>query len=220
MNFKALFDFLNDLSSNNNKIWFDENRSKYEILKVEFQSIVGKLISSIGEFDSEIRTLEVKNCVFRINKDVRFSKDKAPYKTNFGTYFAKGGKKSIYGGYYLHLEPNKSFLATGVWMPLPENLKSIRQEIDYNFDNFQEIMAKPNFLKYFNNLPLQKTKNVPKGYENSNPAAEYLKNKSFILSINLEDSVFDENFIKNITKKCLEFKPFLDFINHAIENEK
>jgi uncharacterized protein (TIGR02453 family) len=125
--------FLQSLQKNNNKPWFDENRKKYESAKENFAEFVEALINGIAAFDPTIQNLTAKNCMFRINRDVRFSKDKSPYKTNMGASISKGGKKINLAGYYFHCEPGKSFAAGGFYMPMAPELAKIRQEIDYNF---------------------------------------------------------------------------------------
>ncbi|MEO6329933.1 MAG: DUF2461 domain-containing protein, partial [Ginsengibacter sp.] len=133
--------FLKTLAKNNNKIWFDEHRSNYLAAKSDYENFVSALIKKVGNFDLDIKELQPKECTFRINRDIRFSKDKTPYKTNMGASLNRGGKKSIYAGYYFHLEPgNKSFAGGGLWMPVAPELKKVRQEVDYNFDEFTDIL--------------------------------------------------------------------------------
>lgn len=217
MDFKLLFLFLSELSQNNNKEWFDANRNRYEIIKKEMLKMAAQWIAEISTFDTSIQDIQPKNCVFRINRDVRFAKDKSPYKTNLGIYIAKGGKKSFFGGYYLHLSPQECFLASGVWMPMPPQLQAIRQEIDYKFADFDKIMNQNNLKNYLNSDITQKVAGAPKGYEKSNPAIEYLKFKSFVLLKKIDISeCYQSDFLINIANQCKEFKPFLDFINHAV----
>ena len=130
--------FLKDLKKNNTKEWFDANRKIYESAKQNFEALVQTVITQHGEKDEEIIALKPKDCMFRINRDVRFSKDKSPYKTNFGAFINRGGKKSIYAGYYFHCEPGENFVGGGLWMPMPDALKKVRQEIDYCFDEFSK----------------------------------------------------------------------------------
>ncbi len=129
----------------------------------------------ISAFDNDIKDLQAKNCTFRINRDIRFSKDKTPYKTNMGASFNRGGKKSIFAGYYFHLEPGgKSFVGGGLWMPEPIALKKLRQEIDYCFPEFQKIINNQLFKKQYNSLEMsegQMLVNVPKGYDKENPCS-------------------------------------------------
>ena len=141
--------FLKDLNKNNNKPWFDAHRPQYEIAKRDFYTLVEKLIPAIAKFDESIGLLLVKQCVFRINRDVRFSKNKAPYKSNMACYFNQAGKNGLGGGYYLHIEPGKSFAAGGIWVPEPTVLAGIRQEIDYNFSDWKKIIENKKFKKIF-----------------------------------------------------------------------
>ncbi len=124
--------FLKSLKKNNNKIWFDKNREKYDAAKDDFEHFVQSLLQKMIAFDPDMKELEAKKCMFRINRDIRFSKDKTPYKINIAASFNKGGKKSINAGYYFHLQPGgNSFVGGGLWMPNVPELKKLRQEIDY-----------------------------------------------------------------------------------------
>ena len=130
--------FLKDLSKNNNKPWFDAHRKQYEDAKTDFANFVQSVIDRHGKKDKGIAHLKAKDCTFRINRDVRFSKDKSPYKNNMGAYMNPEGKKSILGGYYFHCQPGQSFVGGGLWMPMPAELSKVRQEIDYNLDAFKK----------------------------------------------------------------------------------
>jgi uncharacterized protein (TIGR02453 family) len=141
--------FLKSLSDNNNRPWFEANRGRYENAKEDFQNLVQSLIKGIGKFDPDIAQLEVKNCVFRQYRDVRFAKDKRPYKNNMGAYFNIGGKKINTAGYYLHVEPGKSFVAGGLYEPEAPMLAKVRQEIDYNLEDWKKILSNKTFQKYF-----------------------------------------------------------------------
>ena len=212
--------FLKDLKKNNNKPWFDEHRKQYETARSDFQSFVESLINAIAKFDAPVGRLSVKECLFRINRDVRFSKDKSPYKSNMAGYFNKGGKKSNGAGYYVHIEPGRSFAAGGMWMPLPPDLAKIRQEIDYSFDEWKKITGNSSFKKLFSEGV--KSEDVlirpPKGYDENNRAIEYLKMKSFIVSRSFTDSeVQDKAFLRNVATTFQGMKPLVDFLNKAIE---
>ncbi|HEY0608850.1 MAG TPA: DUF2461 domain-containing protein, partial [Chitinophaga sp.] len=172
--------FLKNLSKNNSKEWFDAQKPAYQDAKADFESIVQQLIDGLSRQDAEVADLQVKDCVFRIYKDVRFSKDKTPYKTNMGAAFSPGGRKSPRPGYYFHLEPGgKSFAGGGLWMPDVPVLKKSRQEIDYNFAEFQQLISNKDFIKYFGKIEGEALKTVPQGYQPDNPAIAYLKLKSF-----------------------------------------
>ena len=145
--------FLKDLKKHNNKPWFDANRKIYEAAKADYLNFIQKVIDSHGKNDPEIRNIVAKDCLFRINRDVRFSKDKSPYKTNFGASINKGGKQSVStAGYYFHLQPGESFTGGGIWMPEKENLQKIRQEVDYNLDDFKKIISGKKFKTVFGEL--------------------------------------------------------------------
>ncbi|MGZ5134058.1 MAG: DUF2461 domain-containing protein, partial [Flavitalea sp.] len=128
--------FLKGLAKNNDKSWFESHRKQYEQAKQDFEGFIKIILEKHCKKDEDLKDLEAKKCTFRINRDIRFSKDKSPYKSNFGASMDRGGKKSIYAGYYFHLEPGKSFAGGGLWMPMAPEMKKVRQEIDYCFDEF------------------------------------------------------------------------------------
>jgi uncharacterized protein (TIGR02453 family) len=213
--------FLKNLKKNNSKDWFDANRSKYESAKQDVEEFAAAIIKSLSKIDEGIAHLQPKDCMFRINRDVRFSKDKSPYKTNMGVYFSKGGKKGNQAGYYFHVEPGASFVAGGLWMPMPEDLKKVRQEIDYNWDEFKKIVQEKKFRTAFGNLernPEFELSRPPKGYDDDNPAIEYLKLKSLIASSRISDKeLTSRNLIKSAVSRFVTMKPLIDFLNRAVE---
>ena len=211
--------FLKDLKKNNNKIWFDEHREQYNAAKADFLLLAEQLIKGITGFDKPIGNLEAKNCTFRINRDVRFSKNKDPYKSNIAAYFNKDGKKGIGSGYYLHIEPGKTFAAGGIWMPEPAILAGIRQEIDYSFAEWKKIITDKSFVKIFTEgIKGEALTRPPKGYDENNPAIEYLKMKSFIISHPFSDAqVQSKTFAKDVTKVFYSMKPLIDFLNTALQ---
>jgi len=211
--------FLKDLKKNNNKPWFDKNRKQYEMVKEDFILLVEKVIKGMGSFDNSIANLEAKQCIFRINRDVRFSKNKDPYKNNMAAYFNKDGKKGLGSGYYLHIEPGKSFVAGGIWQPEPAVLSGIRQEIDYNFDGWQKIVENKGFKKMFpEGLKGDVLARPPKNYNETNPAIQYIKMKNFIVTGPFNDTeIQSKDFVKNIVKTFQAMKPLIDFLNTAIE---
>ena len=212
--------FLKELKKNNNKPWFDENRKQYELAKADFYLVVDKLIEGIAKFDEPIGALKAKDCAFRINRDVRFSKDKSPYKTNMGASITQGGKKINGAGYYFHCEPGQSFAAGGFYMPEAPQLAKIRQEIDYSFDEWKNIVENKTFKKYFTEgvEGIETLSRPPKGYDENNPAIKFLKMKGFIISRSFTDTEMqDKNSIKEITKTFEAMKPIIDFLNKATE---
>ncbi|ATL46390.1 TIGR02453 family protein [Chitinophaga caeni] len=211
--------FLKDIKKNNNKPWFDSHKDAYIAAKEDFDNLVLQLIQGLGKIDTDLGNLVAKDCTFRIYKDVRFSKDKIPYKTNMGAYFSKGGKKSAYAGYYFQFEPGgNSFLAGGLWMPEAPVLKKVRQEIDYNFEEFQKIVGNKSFIKQFGTVSGDALKNAPQGYSMDNPAIEYLKLKSFIASCQVPDTMLTQpTLARELLKTFAAMQSFVDFLNTALD---
>lgn len=216
----ATIKFLSSLKKNNNKPWFDEHRKDYEKAKADFYDLTEQLIHALATSDASISHLAVKDCVFRINRDVRFSKDKTPYKSNMACYFNKAGKKGNGAGYYLHIEPGNSMIAGGLWMPEGPILAKIRQEVDYNFSEWKKITGTTHFKKTFVNGVESSDKLVrpPKGYDDTNPAIEYLKMKSFIVKKPLQDiDLQRKDLVTLVTKTFNSLTPFINFLNMAID---
>lgn len=210
--------FLKQLSKNNNKAWFDEHRSDYEAAKADFARFIQQVIDQHGRSDSSIRNIVAKDCLFRINRDVRFSKNKAPYKTNMGASINKSGKKAEHSaGYYFHFEPGASFVGGGIWMPPADTLRKIRQEIDYNLKEFTGILGNRAFKSVYGKLDDSaefKLSRVPRGYEPDNPAAEYLKYKSYLATLPLSDEeLTSKNLVAKVCKAFAALQPLLDFLN-------
>lgn len=208
------FDFLKKLTKNNNREWFTENKSLYTEAQANVISFLDELIREMAGFDEELSKLDGKKSLFRIYRDTRFSKDKIPYKTNFGASLGMG-KGSQKGGYYLHIEPGKSFIAGGIYMPESTVLKEVRNEISLYGEDFLKIINNKDFKKYFPKLDQEdQLKKVPQGFEKEDPMGDYLKLKNFIVVYNLKDEeVLDKNAAKNITKIFELIKPFNDFLN-------
>jgi uncharacterized protein (TIGR02453 family) len=211
--------FLKELQKHNNKEWFDAHRPDYEIAKTNFRGFIEELIAEIAKFDPAVKHLEAKNCVFRINRDVRFSANKLPYKNNMGASISPGGKKSYTAGYYLHVEPGASFLAGGMWRPEPVYLNAIRQEIDYNPDEFKKIMNAKSVKNYFGGLSNEdKLKTVPKGYDKTHPQIEFLKHRSFIIVHEVADkTVVSKDFVKYCTTVFKAMHPMNLFLRRACD---
>ncbi len=213
--------FLKDLTKNNNKPWFDKNRPVYEDAKTDFTTFIQAVIDKHGKKDDSIKDLKAKECVFRINRDVRFAKDKSPYKNNFGASINRGGKKSVYAGYYFHCQPGESFVGGGLWMPLPPDLKKVRQEIDYCFAEFNKILAAKKFKAVYGSIhqtdDLRLVK-VPQGFDKDNPAAAYIKLKSFLALKKLTDKDLLSADLAKITLEAFDaLQPLLLFLNRALE---
>ena len=210
--------FLSLLKENNYKEWYHANKPLYEKAKVEFESFVKKLIGLVGEFDKSLGFLEPKDCTFRIFRDIRFSKDKTPYKSNFGAFIARGGRKSVNGGYYFHLEPDNSLLAGGIWMPQPDILKAIRAEIYNNSNEFIEILSSKNFKKFFNGIDNDSVlKTAPKDFPKDWPHINLLKYKSYTVSTPLPPDVLTGiNLLEYTNEVFTEIFPLNTFLNQVV----
>lgn len=213
--------FLKDLAKNNNREWFHENKKRYEAAKKNVLEFTTEFLKNAIEIDPTLVDLEPKKCIFRINRDVRFSKDKSPYKVNMGISFNKGGKKMPTAGYYLNIEPNGTFMGGGNYMVQPEELKKIREEIDYNFAEFQGIITDKAFVDYYGGIEVEEKlslKRPPKGYDADNPAIEYLKWKSFTTVRSYDDKVItSDDFMNECLKGVAALKPLVNFLNRGIE---
>jgi len=216
---KKTYAYLKKLKKNNKKEWFDKNRDEYDEARLEFTSLVEEVIKSISKFDKQVAGLDAKKSLFRINRDVRFSKDKTPYKTNFAADMSPGGKNSMKPGYYISVKPGDTFLAGGSYMPMPDKLAAIRQEIDYNFKDFQKILLQKDFKKYFGGISDEgKLVNVPKGYEKDNPAVDILRNKHFIVFHKVPEKIVQSpKFPKYAADVFKAMYPFLVFLRKAVE---
>jgi uncharacterized protein (TIGR02453 family) len=214
---KDTFHFLELLKPNNNKEWMDANRKMYERAKVDFEDFVTELITGLARMEPLMSELTAKQCIFRLNRDIRFSNDKSPYKSHFGAAFSIGGKKSDHAGFYLHVEPGQSFIGGGCWMPPPAMLKNIRQEIDYDFEAFKNIIEDKDFKKQYPKIEGEQLKKAPQGYDIDNPAIEYLKHKSFTVGHSLKDAtMLAPKGIAEILNSIEIMQPFIDFLNRSI----
>lgn len=215
---QATLQFLKQLKQNNNKEWMDSHRKAYEAAKQNYEVFVGALLDGLALLEPQFGDMQPKQCVFRINRDVRFSEDKSPYKSNFGAHFTIGGKKSPHAGYYFHLEPGSSFVGGGAWMPPADMLKSIRQEIDYDLAAFEQILNNKEFKKRYSQIDGEQLKKAPQGYDPENPAIRYLRYKSFTVGHKVPDKTLtDKTLIKQVLASFEAMKPFIDFLNRAVE---
>lgn len=220
---KNTLQFLDDLKTNNNRDWFLENKKRYEEVKKEYQQLVADLLDVMKPMDPSLEMLEVKNCTFRINRDIRFSKDKTPYKSHLGIWLSSGTKGVNRSGYYIHLEKGSSFIAGGLYCPEAGDLKKMRNEIAYFHDDLEAILEEKNFKKEFKDFDRNEKntlKNPPRGYEKEHPAIEFLKLKSFESSQRIEISeVTKKDFVVTMSKKLIALKPLNDFINRALTSD-
>jgi uncharacterized protein (TIGR02453 family) len=213
--------FLTQLKKNNNKPWFDAHRAQYEAARIDFSNFLQLVIDALQKSDTTLTGITSRECLFRINRDIRFSKDKTPYKSNFGASIKRGGRKSGFAGYYFHCEPGHSFIGGGLWMPDAVQLKNVRQEIDYNWEEFQEILKEKNFKKVYGDIYKGadvSLSTMPKGYEKDNPAAGYLKLKSFIAETKITDEELTKASLHKKTVAAFKaLQPLLNFINRPID---
>jgi len=211
--------FLKAVGKNNNRDWFEKNKQTYLKAKEGFDDFLEGLHKDLVKFDESLASLNPRKAAFRIYRDVRFSKDKRPYKTNMGAGFSEHGKMDQEPGYYIHVEPGKSFVAGGLYMPSPENLAKIRQEIDYNADKLLKILNNKKFKAHFPKglEDWDKLKTMPKGYAKDHPHIDLLKNKSFVVSHSFNDSeVTKKDFSKKVAESCKLIKPLNDYLLEAI----
>jgi uncharacterized protein (TIGR02453 family) len=214
-----ILEFLAKLSKNNNREWFEKNKEKYLSVKTQFDEFVFQLIRIANKIDPEIGFLEPRNCTFRIYRDIRFSKDKSPFKTNFGAYISKGGKNSDWAGYYFHLEPSGSFIAGGKYQPASQALKAIRDAIIYEPDVFKGILNHPSFKKHFKEIMGDKLKTAPAGYPKDHPDIDLIKYKYFaVLRPVSPTEIKSPELLEIITSAWSGLKPFNDFLNRAMEH--
>ncbi|MFM9826578.1 DUF2461 domain-containing protein [Flavobacterium sp.] len=217
---KDSLQFLDDLKANNNRDWFLENKKRYEVFKKDYHQLVAHILDTMKPLDPSLEMLEVKNCTFRINRDIRFSKDKSPYKDHLGVWLSSGYKGNNRAGYYIHIAKQTSFIAGGFYCPESQDLKKIRKEIAYFYEDLDEIIAAKNFKKIFGDFDRNETnvlKNPPRGYEKEHPAIEYLKLKSFETSqkFNIEE-ILENDFVSKACQKLILLKPLNDFMNRAL----
>ena len=219
MNIEFILKFLKDLARHNDREWFEKNRPRYLEAKQEFEGVVETVLKELVKFDPKLEGLEARKLPFRIFRDVRFSKDKRPYKIHMGAGFSPNGKLVQEPGYYLHLQPgDKSFVAGGIYEPDAANLSKIRQEIDYNAGGLKNILTAKPFRKWFDGFDdYDRLKTSPKGYPKDHPHIEWLKHKSFIVSVALTDKqVTDRSFVRTVSNACRNIKPLNDYIRDAI----
>lgn len=212
--------FLKDLAKNNNREWFEKNRSKYEDTKADFIALTDAVIKQLAKKDNTIADQVGKDCIYRINRDVRFSKNKAPYKNNLAASIIMGGKKAEHAGYYIQIQPGKCFIGGGKYMTDPPMLKKIRQEIDYSWEEFQKIIKNKKFVSVYGDLDRSEGMQLsrePKGYEKDNPAIDYIKFKSWVAITDISDAdITGKDAVKKIVAALEALHPLIVFLNRAI----
>ena len=217
---KDSLQFLEDLKANNNRDWFLDQKKRYEIFKKDYHQLVTDFLDILKPLDPALELLEVKNCTFRINRDVRFSKDKSPYKSYLGVWISSATKGQSRSGYYIHIEKGGCFIAGGLYGPQAEDLKKVRKEIAYFHNDLEAILNEENFKKEFGDFDRNEKstlKNAPRGYDIDHPAIELLKLKSFETSVKFDISeILKKDFVSKMSKKLILLKPLNEFINRAL----
>jgi len=212
---KSTLRFLRLLKRNNNREWFNKNKHLYEDAKKDFEIFVDSLIHRLSDFDPTLIGLQAKDCTFRIYKDIRFSKDKTPYKTNMGAAINEGGRKMPIPGYYFHLQPGDCFLAGGLYMPTPDRLLSVRKSIATSKGKFRRILNSKDYKKYWQ-LWEDKLKTAPKGFPKDHPDVDLLKYKSFIAFHNISDELVLSPKLMDCSIKAFKtIKPLIEFLKEA-----
>ncbi|MEL7146901.1 MAG: DUF2461 domain-containing protein [Bacteroidota bacterium] len=210
--------FLKKLAANNDRDWMTENKSEYQATRKAFETLIADLITGISAFDEGLVGLEAKKSVFRLHRDTRFSNDKSPYKLNYGASMSKGGRKSPYASYYIHLKPGENFVGGGMYMPDADTLKKVRQEIDYNVDEFLSIIHDGQFVKAYGEMRGEKLKTAPKGYPKDHEHINLLRHKGFYFMHEIPDAVLaDQDFVAKQVEHFKLIAPFINFLNTAID---
>ena len=210
--------FLRALSANNHREWFQAHKAEYERLRQAFTDEVQQLINRISLFDAEITGLEAKNCLYRIYRDIRFSPDKTPYKNHFAAYIALGGRGSLRGGYYFHLEPERCLLSGGIWCPAPPLLKQLRRDIYDHIEEFADILENPLFKRYFLGLDGESLKRMPTGYPTDTPYGDILRHKDFCVVTQQPETFFSQPDWMEQTAAIFELLlPLNRFLNYTVD---
>lgn len=220
MDTNIIQDFLNDLELNNSSEWMKENKLRYDSAKAEFENLIQELINQISHFDTSYTGLTPANMIFRLNRDIRFSKDKSPYTPAFRAHISPAGKYPIPVGFFIHVKPNNILLGGGIYTSqIPEATKLIRKHISDNSNDFFNIINNPDFSMNFV-IQGEKLKKVPKEYSDKSPVSNYLKHKSWDIYTKIEDDYFLQSdlFIDYIICKIKQMKPFNDFINKGLSS--
>ncbi len=214
---KNTIEFLQNLKENNNREWFSEHKKEFDLIWKNFQEFVQVMINEIATIDPSVQNVLVKDCLFRIYRDVRFAKDKSPYKTNLGAYIVNGGRHSILAGYYFHIEPDNCMFAGGIYMPKPDVLKKIWNEIYNNPDDLKEILYNKEYKKHYGGLSDEQYKSVPRGFPKDFPDAELLKFKSYTVGkIVPNDFYLKDNVAEEVKELTSVMYPFNSYFNEIL----
>ena len=216
---KEILEYLEQLAANNNRVWFNDNKSRYQDIQHKVSRIAGDLIDGISAFEPGASALTPADCLYRIYRDTRFRADKTPYKTHIGIYINPfGGKKSQLGGYYLHLEPGSCLVGGGIWCPTPPVLKALRQAIYDNVDEYLEIIRNPDFARVFTEVGDDLLKTAPKGFPKDWEHIDLIRPRSYTVLSPLDNrTVISGKLIAEGLRRFEMMKPFNDFLNYTFE---
>ncbi|MDR1414893.1 MAG: DUF2461 domain-containing protein [Odoribacteraceae bacterium] len=215
---KNVIQFLGQLAENNTREWFQANKPLYLEAKATYDDFAARLLARIAAFDPEIEGVTLKESLFRIYRDTRFTADKRPYKTHMGAFMARGGKTAARGGYYLHVEPGNSLLAGGIWCPDSTLLKALRRDVFDNVEEFEAIVRAPEFLRHYHMDDGYKLKRVPPPFPVSAPAAEWTKLKSYTAWSGITDDFFDApDALEQAADRLQLLLPFNQFLNYTVD---
>ena len=219
---KDSLQFLEDLKKNNNREWFLANKKRYEQYKENYNEVIREMLDAMIPIDPSLKHLEVRDCAFRINRDIRFSKDKTPYKTHMGIWMSTGQKNTNLAGYYIHIEKGSAFCAGGVYHPEAGDLKKIRKEIAFFHEDLEKIVSDKKFRETFGELDRNEEnslKSAPKDFDKDHPAINFLKLKWFTASAPISDKeLLAKDFIKSTADKLSALKPLNEFLNRALKD--
>lgn len=215
---KDSLDFLKDLSQNNNREWFSNHKDRYTEAHNNIIAFADALIGEMNKHDN-IETRFGRQSMFRIYKDVRFSKDKTPYNKHWSCAFKRATKK-LRGGYYLRVEPGESRIAGGFFGPVPDDMKRIRQDIDANYENWREVLANPLLEGTFGNMRGEKVTSAPRGYAKDHPAIDLLRHKQFLFRHEFTDEeVLSPDFLFIANNAFKNLRPFLDYMSEVLTTD-
>jgi len=212
---QSTLDYLTNLKTNNNKEWFEKNRKAYDAARTDQLAFITSLLFEMAKWEERVKNVDPKKCTMRINRDIRFSKDKSPYKSNMSFGINPPGTRA---GYYFHLEPGATFAGGGLYGLEPLQIKAVRQEIDYNLNEFSGIMNNAKFKKHFSKLDGDALQNIPKDYPKDHPGAEWLKHKDFVIGTKLDDKELTSNdLLKKTNELFRTMQPFMLFMDRALQ---
>lgn len=209
-----IFSFFSELENNNTREWFEPQKARFKALEGEMKQFASVLTSAMNEHDSID-----KFKLFRLYRDVRFSKDKTPFKTHFGISFHRE-KPALRGGYYLHIKPGDNFIATGFWNPEKDDLKRIRKEMELDADEFRELMAQPSFKSVWGTLEGEEVKTAPKGFSKEDPNIDLIRKKAYLFTKKYSDKeVLAKDFLQKVNADFKAVRPFFDYMSSVLTTD-